>query len=119
MNKIEIKKMLENKKIGYACVFAKDDGKHTDYMFPMTAKNIANFIESNKFAAEKIIIKDLRDYIICESVFGGFLSECPNLGLRNKIMKHLLPLQMGEKETKEIAMATLEEVERKIGRAHV
>lgn len=29
----------------YACVYKKGDtGMHTDYMFPMTAENISNFI---------------------------------------------------------------------------
>lgn len=29
----------------YACVYKKGDtGMHTDYVFPMTAENIANFI---------------------------------------------------------------------------
>lgn len=48
--------MMEQGNLGYACVFKPEyHGKHTDFLFPMTPKNIANFIGQNAFTADKII----------------------------------------------------------------
>ncbi len=43
----------------------------------MTAGNIANFMGKDAYTAEKIIMTDICDSLICESVFGGFLMNCP------------------------------------------
>jgi hypothetical protein len=41
----ELYELQKDGNLGYACVYKKgDNGMHTDYMFTMTAENIANFI---------------------------------------------------------------------------
>ena len=41
----ELYELMEDGNLGYACVYKQgDQGMHTDYMFKMTAENIANFI---------------------------------------------------------------------------
>lgn len=79
---------------GYACVFKREDhGKHTDFLFPMTPENIANFIGQNAFTADKIIMTDF-----CEPFLLGNLLEHPVMPdsveqLGNQL-KHLTPNQI-------------------------
>ncbi len=62
----ELYELQEDGNLGYACVYKKgDNGMHTDYMFPMTAENIANFIGKNAYTADKIIMTDICDRLIC------------------------------------------------------
>lgn len=104
--------LMEEGNLGYACVYFEDDhGKHTDFMFPMTAENIANFIGKYEFEAKKIVMTDLCDRLICESVYGGFIMNCPDQRLCKDIIPYLAPIQMGEAEFKEFPVATREEME--------
>lgn len=108
----QLNEMMGEDNLGYACVFKKDDnGMHTDFLFPMTPENIANFIGQNAFTADKIIMTDFCDRLICESIYGGFLMNCPDQNLCRQIIPHLAPIQMGETEPKEFPVATREEME--------
>ena len=80
-------------------------------MFKMTAENIANFIGKNAYAGDKIIMTDMCDNLICESVFGGFLMSCPDQDLCREIIPHLAPTQMGEAEPKEFPVVAREDME--------
>lgn len=73
MTRDELYDLMKDGNLGYACVFKREDhGMHTDYTFKMTAENIANSIWKNTYKANKIILTDKCDRLICESVFGGF-----------------------------------------------
>lgn len=112
MTREELCELMEDGNLGYACVYFKDDqGMHTDFMFQMTAENIANFIGKHAYEADKIIMTDMCDCFICESVFGGFLMNCPDQELCREIIPYLAPIQMGEVEAKDFPMATREEME--------
>ena len=112
MTRDELYELMEDGNLGYACVFKREDhGTHTDYMFKMTAENIANFIGKNAYTADKIIMTDMCDNLICESVFGGFLMNCPDQNLCREIIPHLAPIQMGEAEPKEFPVAAREDME--------
>lgn len=103
---------MEDGNLGYACVFKREDqGTHTDYMFKMTAENIANFMGKNACTADKIIMTDMCDNLICESVFGGFLINCPDQNLCREIIPYLAPIQMGAVEPKEFPVASRDEIE--------
>jgi hypothetical protein len=107
MTRDELYELMEDGNLGYACVFKKDDHDiHTDYMFKMTAENIANFIGKNAYTADKIIMTDMCDQLVCESVYGGFLMNCPDQNLCREIVPHLAPIQMGEAEAKDFPVAT-------------
>ncbi len=54
---------------------------------------------------------DMCDRLICESVFGGFLMNCPDQDLCREIIIHLAPIQIGEAEPNDFPVATREEVE--------
>ena len=108
----ELYDLMEDGNLGYACVYKQgEQGMHTDYMFKMTAENIANFIGKNAYLADKIIMTDICDCLICESIYGGFLMNCPDQNLCREIISHLAPIQMGEVDPKELQVATREEME--------
>lgn len=108
----ELYELMEDGNLGYACVYKQgDQWMHTDYMFKMTADNIANFIGKNAYSADKIIMTDICDSLICESVYGGFIMSCPYYNLCREIIRHLAPIQMGEEEAKDFPVATREEMQ--------
>ncbi len=111
MTREELYEMMDGD-LGYAYVFEKgNNGKHTDYMFDMTSENIANFIGKNAYTADKIILTDMCDRLIVESIYGGFIMNCPNQELCRKIIPHLAPIQQGEVESKDFPVATRAEME--------
>lgn len=108
----ELYVLMEDGNLGYACVYKQgDQGIHADYMFKMTAENIANFIGKNAYTADKIILTDICDGLICESIYGGFIMNCPDQNLCREIIPHLAPMQMGEVEPKEFPVASREEMQ--------
>ena len=112
MTRDELYELMEDGNLGYACIFMRENhGTHTNYMFKMTAENIANFIGKNAYAGDKIIMTDMCDNLICESVFGGILMNCPDQDLCREIIPHLAPIQMGEAEPKEFPVASRDEME--------
>ena len=108
----ELYELMEDGNLGYACVYKLgEQGMHTDYMFKMTAENIANFIGKNAYSADNIIMTDMCDSLICESIYGGLIMNCPDQSLCREIIPHLAPIQMGEVDPKEFSVATREEME--------
>ena len=112
MNREELYAMMDEK-LGYAYVYEKgNNGKYTDYLFSMTPENIANFIGKNAYTTDKIILTDMCDRLIVESIYGGFIMNCPNQELCRKIIPHLAPIQQGEVEPKDFPVATRAEMEK-------
>ena len=112
MDREKLYKIIDQGNLGYACIFRiGENGMHTDYMFNITSENIANLIEKYANEAEKIIITDICDQFVCESIYGGILSNCPDQELCRDILKHLLPYQMAEKDPSDLLIATKEEME--------
>lgn len=103
---------MDDGNIGYACVFKREDQEmHTDFMFKMTTENIANFIGKSAYTADKIIMTDMCDRLICESVFGGFLMNFLDQDFCRVIIPHVASIQLGEAEPKDFPVATREEME--------
>jgi hypothetical protein len=108
----ELYELMEDGNLRYAFVYKKGaQGMHTDFMFKMAAENIANFIGKNAYTADKIIMTDLCDGLICESIYGGFIMNCPDQNLCREIIPHLVPIQQGNAEPKDFQVATREEME--------
>lgn len=63
-------------------------------------KWIANFIGKNDYAADKSIMTDMCDSLICESVYSGFIMNWSDQNLCRKIILHLAPIQMGAVDPK-------------------
>lgn len=55
-------------------------------MFNMTPENIANFIGKYAYTADKVILTDMCDRLIVESIYDGFIMNCPNQELCRKII---------------------------------
>lgn len=95
MNTMEIK----NKVIGY--IFNKDAMYDKKHYFEDTPENIASFITQHQF--NNCTITDTADNLICTSVVGGFVDQCPNQSyLQNELLPVLIPIQMGVTEPQEI-----------------
>ena len=99
--KTEDKKMVERimgtGTMGYAYEYPYGGGARKEYMLALTPKNLANFIGTRGCEAEKIIITDIADRLVVNTMF-GMLDVCPDQKLCRRIVQHLLPIQMGEKE---------------------
>lgn len=103
-----IKKILDSEKVGYAYFYPSDGGKRQEFFISTTPENIANFLGSHFYDAEKMIITDMCDRLILDT-FGGFINNCPDQNLCREIIPYLAPVQMGDKEAGEILMVTREE----------
>lgn len=99
--KAEDKRMVERimgtGTMGYAYEYPYGGGARKEYMLALTPENLANFIGARGCEAEKIIITDIADRLVVNTMF-GMLDVCPDQKLCRRIVQHLLPIQMGEKE---------------------
>lgn len=93
--------------VGYAYLYPSDGGKKQEYVFDMTPKNIANFIGAHQLDAQKIILTDMVDRKILDTI-GGFIDHCTNQDLCRDVVRILAPIQMGETEAEEVPMVSRE-----------
>lgn len=98
--KPEDKKMVERimgtGTMGYAYEYPYGGGARKEYMLALTPENLANFIGARGCEAEKIIITDIADRLVVNTMF-GMLDVCPDQKLCRRIVQHLLPIQDGRK----------------------
>lgn len=93
--------------VGYAYLYPLDGGQRQEYVFDMTPKNIANFIGAHQFDAQKIILTDMLDRKILDTI-GGFIDHCPNQNMCKAVVQILAPIQMGQSEAEEVPMVCRE-----------
>ena len=91
---------------GYAYIYPLIGGRQ-EYVFDMTPEHIANFLGAHQFDAEKIVLTDMLDRLILNTI-GGFIDQCPDQDLCRRIVPLLAPIQMGEAEAKEIPVVTMD-----------
>ncbi len=103
-------KIMDTENMGYAYFYPSDGSSRKEYLIATTPENMANFIGSHFFDADKMIITDMMDRLIVNTI-GGFLDRCPDQGLCMKLQNYLIPIQQGEKEAGEILMVTRNEAE--------
>lgn len=103
-----VEKILDTERAGYAYFYPSDGGNRQEFFISTTPENIANFLGSHFYDAEKMIITDMVDRLILDT-YGGFINTCPDQKLCAEIIPYLAPIQMGEKEAGEILMVTREE----------
>lgn len=87
----QVQRVMDGSHVGYAYLYPKDDERQ-EYVFNMTPGNIANFIGSHQFDAEKMILTDMLDRLILNTV-GGFIDSCPNQELCRKVLPNLIVIQ--------------------------
>ena len=103
-----VEKILDTERAGYAYFYPSDGGNRQEFFISTTPENMANFLGSHFYDAEKMIITDMVDRLILDT-YGGFINTCPDQKLCAEIIPCLAPIQMGEKEAGEILMVTREE----------
>ncbi len=89
-------RIFETERAGYAYLYPSDGGERKEDYISTTAENIANYIGSHMFEAEKIVITDMCDRLILDTC-GYFINSCPNQEFCKEINPFLIPIQMGEK----------------------
>lgn len=97
--------ILGRKYTGYAYIYPLDGGARQEYVMEMTPKNIANFIGAHQYDAEKIILTDMLDRLILDTV-GGLIMNCPDQTLCGRILPLLTPIQMGKKKARKIPIVS-------------
>lgn len=100
-----VQKAMDGFYVGYAYLYPSDGGNLQEFVFDMTPQNIGNFLGAHQYDAEKIILTDLVDRKILDTI-GGFIDHCPNQDMLPEILKTLVPIQTCEVEAKEIPMVT-------------
>lgn len=105
-----VEKILGSERVGYAYLYPYEEGCRREFFISTTPENIAKFIGGRMYDAEKIIITDICDRLILDTL-GGFINNCPNQDLCQEIITHLAPIQIGEEKAGEILMVAREEAD--------
>ncbi len=99
-----VEQWLKKDNLGFAYLYLESGEARKEFMFEMTAENIANFIGAHFYDAKKIILTDMVDRLILDTI-GGFVDRCPDQLLCAEIISFLAPIQMGEYEAEDFLMA--------------
>ena len=105
-----MEKIQDSGRVGYAYFYPSDGGQRQEFYISTTPENLANSLGSHYLDAEKMIITDIVDRLILNTI-GGFINNCPNQRLCREIIPYLAPIQMGSKEAGEILMVTRDEAD--------
>lgn len=71
-------RIFETERAGYAYLYPSDGGERKEDYISTTAENIANYIGSHMFEAERIVITDMCDRLILDTC-GYFINSCPKI----------------------------------------
>ena len=99
-----VEQLLKKDNLGFAYLYLESGEARKEFMFEMTEENIANFIGAHFYDAKKIILTDMVDRLILDTI-GEFIDRCPDQLLCAEIIPFLAPIQMGEYEAKDFLMA--------------
>ncbi len=102
-----VEQILKAGNRGYAYLYRTHGCAPEVSVFSMTPENIANFIGSHQFDCYSIILTDLYDIRILDT-FGGFLNRCSDAALCKEIQKHLVPIQLREREPVVFPMVSID-----------
>lgn len=106
-----VEQVMEGYRVGYAYLYPMEGIDRQEYVFDMTAENIANFIGSHLYDTQKIVLTDMMDRLILNTA-GGFIENCPNQELCRQVVATLAPIQMGDSEAEEFPLVTREQFDR-------
>lgn len=106
--KEDVEQVMEGYRVGYAYLYPMEGIKRQEYVFNMTPENIANFIGSHLYDMQKVVLTDMMDRLILDTV-GGFIDNCPNQELCMQVIAVLAPIQMGDSEPEEFPIVTREQ----------
>ena len=84
-----VEKILDTEYVGYAYIYLEPDQPRKE--------NLAKFIGSQGAAAKQIMVTDMLNRPIVDTIL-GMVNDCPDQKLCRELVGHLAPIQMGEKE---------------------
>ena len=96
-----VERIMDTEMMGYDYLYPRGEEMRKEYLISTTPENLANFIGSHFTDAGKMVITDVMDRLIVDTV-GGFLDTCPDQKLCRELIGRLAPIQMGEKAPGEI-----------------
>lgn len=105
-----IERIQDSERVGYAFFYPSDGGNRQEFYISTTPENLANFLGSHYLDAEKMVITDIADRLILDTI-GGYINNCPDQELCREIIPYLAPIQRGEKNAGEILMVTRDEAD--------
>lgn len=105
-----MERILDSGRVGYAYFYPSDGGRRQEFYLSTTPENLANFLGSHYLDAERMVVTDIVDRLILDTV-GGYIDKCPDQKLCREIIPYLAPIQMGEKNAGEILMVTRDEAD--------
>ena len=71
-----VEKILDTERAGYAYFYPRGGGNRQEFFISTTPENMANFLGSHFYDAEKMIITDMVDRLILDT-YGGFINYLP------------------------------------------
>lgn len=98
-----VESILKAGNLGYARLYRSSDCAPEVYIFSMNPENIASFLGSHQFDCFKMILTDLFDRLILDTIY-GFIDHCPDRNLLQQILPHLIPIQQSEESPKPFPM---------------
>lgn len=98
-----VESILKAGNLGYARLYPNNDCASEVCIFSMSPENIASFLGSHQFDCFKMILTDLFDRLILDTIY-GFIDHCPDRNLLQQILPHLIPIQQSEESPKTFPM---------------
>ena len=89
--------------LGYARLYPESKSAPEVYIFSMSPENIANFLGSHQFGCIKMVLTDLFDRLILDTIY-GYIDHCPDRNLLQQILPHLIPIQQSDESPKSFPM---------------
>lgn len=102
----QIQELLDSPYVTLGYVYR--GGEREKYWFDGTPENIASFLMHFP-DADQIILTDRMDILVLNTI-GTFIDTCPDQEQLSQVLTHLIPMQMGETEPKEVFCPTDQEV---------
>ena len=87
-----IERIQDSERVGYAFFYPSDGGNRQEFYISTTPENLANFLGSHYLDAEKMVITDIADRLILDTI-GGYINNCPDQELCREIIPYLAPIQ--------------------------
>lgn len=105
-----MERIQDSGRVGYAYFYPNDGGKRQEFYISTTPENLANFLGIHYLDAERMVVTDIVDRLILDTI-GGYIDNCPDQRLCREIIPFLAPIQRGEKNAGEIMMVTRDEAD--------
>lgn len=102
---VTVEKILRAGNLGYAYLYPKSTGAPEVSVFSMPPEHIAYFLGSHQFDCAKMVLTDLFDSLILDTMY-GFIDHCPDRKLLAQILTYLVPIQMDGQEPEEFPIVS-------------